>query len=496
MAKSKAKLKSKAKAKVNIPKFDKIMSPVRLKKTSVSGRNLDIELLSDKSRLVSSSSFRRLQAKTQVFSLQENAAVRSRLTHSIEVSAIGELTATKIFSELSEKGLISAHYSVPFITAVENACLMHDIGNPPFGHFGESAIRSWLVENESDLAPKDKKSEKDDFDKHYMSLKCFDGNAQGFRIVTRLQWHKNEFGLNLTLMQLGAFLKYPYSLPKAKKSKIGFFLTEEKVFNEIEKKLKYPVTEYKHPLNFIMEASDDIAYCLSDIEDGIEKKIITSDMFFEYLQDEVRTAFKTKEITPKEKSSILEKIKSFTPKKNRNFVKDDSYFIDFKIGFTRWLIDEAVKNFMSQNDKILNGTYGDSLLSNKSIAGKLLSYVKKIARRYLFSSKEAFDIELSGYTIVHQLLKSFLPLLKVDSIEFEKILNDEVEKGKFEYEKRLAWLLPKKHFKVYRHMLDKGDVSERILRIQLVIDYIAGMTDTHALKVFQILKGIKIGVRS
>ena len=124
--------------------------------------------------------------------------------------------------------MISPQYSVPFITAVENACLIHDIGNPPFGHFGESAIRSWLEENEGDLAPKDKKSEKDDFNKHYLSLKCFDGNAQGFRIVTRLQWHKNEYGLNLTLMQLGAFLKYPYSVPKPKKSKKVVEVVEEK----------------------------------------------------------------------------------------------------------------------------------------------------------------------------------------------------------------------------------------------------------------------------
>lgn len=89
------------------------LSPNRVNPTTVSGRDLTNELLSDKSRVVTSSAFRRMQSKTQVFSLQENAAVRSRLTHSLEVSAIGELIATKVTEALIKRNEINEIFRIP-----------------------------------------------------------------------------------------------------------------------------------------------------------------------------------------------------------------------------------------------------------------------------------------------------------------------------------------------------------------------------------------------
>src|SRR5882724_1946363 len=111
---------------------------------------------SDRARVLFSAPFRRLQNKAQVFSLESNAAVRSRLTHSLEVSSIGRFVAQqalKAFSETETKKLGIDDKERPILTFVETACLLHDLGNPPFGHFGEIAISDWFHIYESALKP-------------------------------------------------------------------------------------------------------------------------------------------------------------------------------------------------------------------------------------------------------------------------------------------------------------------------------------------------------
>ena len=159
---------------------------------------------SDRGRVLYSTAFRRLQGKTQVFPLDENAAIRTRLTHSLEVAHVGKFLASSVLEkledmrELDDFGL-SGHYGIAFVTVVEIACLLHDIGNPPFGHFGEVAISSWFGQ----YTPT--KSVGEDA---LRDLRNFDGNPQGFRIATRLSGKDTETGLNLTIVQLASMLKY------------------------------------------------------------------------------------------------------------------------------------------------------------------------------------------------------------------------------------------------------------------------------------------------
>ncbi|MCK5380807.1 MAG: HD domain-containing protein, partial [Candidatus Latescibacteria bacterium] len=105
------------------------------------------EFASDRSRILYSSPFRRLGQKTQVFPMQSNASVRNRTTHTLEVADVGRLIAQKVSEELINQKLLPINAQLPFVLLVENACLMHDLGNPPFGHFGEEAIRHWFKEN-------------------------------------------------------------------------------------------------------------------------------------------------------------------------------------------------------------------------------------------------------------------------------------------------------------------------------------------------------------
>lgn len=240
---------------------------------------------SDRARLIYSAPFRRLQQKAQVFSLEGNSAVRSRLTHSIEVAHIGRYIIAEICNRFEKDGNQQKKFwkenSLALSNIVETACLMHDIGNPPFGHFGEAAISNWaksettkniLCESLSVEYPK-----KYDYSP-LKDFEYFDGNPQGFRIITKLQGDDGFYGFNLTYVQLASFLKYTHS-PSSKlnnpnapfSKKIGFFDTEKDIIVSAWNSLGIK-HHNRHPLGFLMEASDDISYCISDIEDGIEKK--------------------------------------------------------------------------------------------------------------------------------------------------------------------------------------------------------------------------------
>lgn len=123
-------------------------------------RKID-QFYSDRSRIIYSSSFRRLQQKAQVFSLEPNASVRTRLTHSLEVSDLGRTLANNIAYRLKNVGKLTENNILSLVAIVENACLLHDIGNPPFGHFGEAAIQDWAKTSIHEFIPDDISEELD-----------------------------------------------------------------------------------------------------------------------------------------------------------------------------------------------------------------------------------------------------------------------------------------------------------------------------------------------
>lgn len=270
-------------------KYSEIITTERLRKSTTDRTpELISETESDKARIIFSAPFRRLQKKAQVFPLESNAAVRSRLTHSLEVSIIGRQIAQMIAKELFQKKCIDE--TEPFVNIVESACLLHDIGNPPFGHFGEAAISNWFKEKavKSEIF----KRHRDSNTSHYIDFENFDGNAQGLRIIAKLQG-EDQFGLNLTCSVIAAYLKYPHSESSRKPGtndlhkKPGYFLTEEETIKSVWSKLSIPL-HIRSPLTFIMEAADDIAYCLSDIEDGIEKKLVKFEDFIAEIQNSLQ----------------------------------------------------------------------------------------------------------------------------------------------------------------------------------------------------------------
>lgn len=461
-------------------KLADILQPVRLRPSKVlPSRSLSEEVLSDSGRIIPSPPFRRLQSKAQVFSLEVNAGVRTRLTHSMEVAVYGRILAGKVFHGLRSKSLIEEGLLVPLVTTVENACLLHDIGNPPFGHFGEFTIRAWFSDE-------NKRGQLANIPEPYLKgLQSFDGNPQGFRILSRLSWAVDKLGMNLTCSLLLCYLKY--GSEGFDRKKLGFFETERELVQDARQKLG--LKNQRFPLTFLVEACDDIAYCLSDIEDGIEKGLVSFQTVEEFLtkrvvqQDEATTL-----------STLLAKAKEITPPIYDGSLLQRTIFLQFKIELVRTFIDRAEEAFAVNYDAIMSGAFRTPLLPTGE--GTILGELKHFAKENIFSSKEAYDLELLSNSVIKGLLDSFLPLFTLKTETFHKVLGRKTEYGELELEKRLCLMLPKRHVQNYLWQVDEGSHPEPALRAHLFLDYISGMTDTHALEVFQILNGVKATARA
>jgi len=486
--------------------YNRCLSSKRQRPSDVSERNKLIEeFSSDRSRILYSRPFRRLQQKAQVFSLESNTSVRGRLTHSLEVSDVGRLISQKISEILVAEGMLNKEYEQPFIIAVESACLMHDIGNPPFGHFGEIAIQNCFNDKWKDCIKKAIKfcndADLDYFEGNLLpDFLQFDGNPQGFRIVTRLTRDKDEFGLNLTYTTLMSSLKYVRS-PLDKSAggitkKPGFFVSEEIIVEKAREELGLKKKQ-RFPLAYIVESADDICYCISDIEDGIEKGIITINDFFDVF---------FKELNCHDQSTEIYKEFDFLKKSQKLEVdKDDDIeltkkFLDFKTSCTRELIKYAAKVYVINHTNIIEGEISSLFYNTK--AEELLKTLKKVTRRLIFRSKEAEKPELAGYRIIEGLLKSFIPLMECP-YEVIEGFRDKSSRGieGFEYQSRLWNSLPRKHKLSYEDQTNNIKdnkytsifrMKEWFLRSHLIIDYISGMTDLFALKTYQLHHGIRI----
>lgn len=493
--------------------YKELLSNKRYKTSSIERSFLADETESDKGRLIFSSPFRRLQQKAQVFPLEHNSAVRSRLTHTFEVAHLGRSIAKKVIFKMDEKQkelfeLSTLDIQQAFIDTVESACLIHDIGNPPFGHFGEQAIRDWFKAKASKIfrqsvANQLSETFKEDSDslcarfvnKYLPDFKEFDGNAQGFRIVTHLQWNRDEYGLNLTYSLLASYLKYlrcPNDEVLAKEhvyKKPGYFFCEKEIFDDIWTFFKLKKNQ-RHPLNYIMEAADDIAYCLSDIEDGFEKRILNETFFERMLIQEWH------QITGEKIESDL------IPRFIESAKSKSNFYFNFKIDLSRFLINLAAEEYLNNHDKIFDGAKSEGLLESKNEGFFALEALKSFARKYLYTHFDAENIELAGYATIMGLLDKYESILNLSYDDFNKVINGEFRtksNAPTDLERRLFHRLPGKYYKSYKHFSDKLPkdtidtyLTEWYYRAHLIVDYISGMTDYHAVETYQLLSGIKV----
>ncbi|MDU9691127.1 dNTP triphosphohydrolase [Priestia aryabhattai] len=441
----------------------------------------------DYDRIVSSSSLRRLQDKAQVFPLQDNDFVRTRLTHSIEVSSIARSFGVWLENWLIEKRKIQEKDRRKIPAMLATAGLVHDVGNPPFGHYGEDVIKQWFEEWFEHNKTVVEDNEKFDF-------LNFDGNAQGIRVLTTLQFLNDRYGINFTYGTLSVLIKYPWdsSDKKAREDKkFGFFQKDIEIGKDIiDNTVRLKNT--RNPMTYFLEAADDIAYLGADVEDGVKKGIIPWEKIFEGNSlgenSEIEELFK--EIT-KVYSSEFKEIQKKHEKAKNSKIPDYclSSVRNFKVWVQGVMMREVMEVFEGNYSDIMKGDFkGESFLEVTENAYKLEKFLRKLLKTYCFKDKEVLSLELVGDSVISDLLTIF-----VKSILSEKDIeqNHRCKEGKL-------FRMISDNF-IFVHLLDEKGIKNKTMKnlsaydkLLLITDFISGMTDSYAVDLHQKLKGVKM----
>ncbi len=410
----------------------------------------------DHDRIVFSSAFRRLQDKTQVFPLSHVDYVRTRLTHSLEVSCVGRSLGLAVGDVVSERHGLEPTFASDLGSIVAAACLAHDIGNPPFGHSGEEAIRHWFSTHPmgekvlEELSP----GQREEF-------LNFEGNAQGFRILSRLQHPNNQGGLQITHATLGALTKYPRpAWVEGLKSlqggvslkKFSYFGSEGDYFSEVAEALgllkKAPGVWCRHPLAFLVEAADDICYHFIDFGDGFRLGHVHYSEVEELLFG----------VLGPDKQGVLERMKGFREEKDR---------IEYLVGraISR-MIAQVSQVFIDSEESILKGEFDVELIT-KTSAFAVLEEIKKLSIHKVYSAREVVEVEAAGYEVLGGLLSLLVPALQDCAVR---------KKGaSLRRSEKLLQLVPSQFLGP-----DGSPSREPYQRLLRITDFISGMTDSYA----------------
>jgi dGTPase len=398
----------------------------------------------DHDRIVFSSAFRRLGRKTQVHPLALNDHIHTRLTHSIEVGSVGRSLGIRAGEWLSQR-LPQWATADDIGMIVQSACLAHDIGNPPFGHAGEYAIRDWFKrfahsEFLQPLTPSER-----------LDLETFEGNAQGFRVVTCIENHLYDGGLRLTYPTLGTMLKYPWTSDRATgKGKFSCYRTEVETLNTVADALGLvPLGENyycRHPLTYLMEAADDICYAILDLEDAIELNILDFDtvkpILFELCGDQ-----EFEDEIFQSAASARRKISALRGRAMEN------------------MVDSALLAFVEHYDEIISGQYTGELLSDGDPNVKAgLAKAKHLARTRVFPDTRKAELEVGAYSSLGVLLDAFCHAV------FEQYQKGSLEDLSYRSEKIISLMgihAPKADWPLYHAYMR-------------ALDFISGMTDNYA----------------
>ena len=415
----------------------------------------------DYDRIIFSTAFRRLQDKTQVFPLAKSDYVRTRLTHSLEVSCVARSLGRMVGEEILKRHNLDSTVRDDISTILAAAAIAHDIGNPPFGHSGEDAIRNWF-----------KKSETVKAIRHHLSaveikdLENYEGNAQGFRLLTVLLMPENKGGMQLTCATLGAFAKYPCGseLIKVNKTigrrKYNYFNAEKELFAEVAEELELISEDAnntawcRHPLAFLVEACDDICYRLIDFEDGFKLKLVS--------YNEVENLF----------LSIIGDKENLQLKK----LNDERSKIEYlRAKAIQSLLVELQETFLAHENEILAGQFTKSLIS-QSPSAKHLQALKDIAIQKVYCDRSVIEIEAAGFEVADGILETFF-FSVVDVMEH-------TASNASPQSRKLLQLLPSQ----FKPNVEEGYYTN-VLKI---LDFFSGMTDSYATSLYKKIKGISL----
>lgn len=440
--------------------------------------DLRSEFEKDYHRIIGSASFRRLQDKTQVFPLDKSDFIRTRLTHSLEVSSFGRslgenVAASLITERIDPSFTLETKESICEI--LQCAGLIHDIGNPPFGHFGEEAIREWFTRNLPRLQVGGKKVLSILNEQEAADLMHFEGNAQALRLVSKLHFLVNENGMNLTHALLSTIMKYPCSsLEIDRKSadvrfrKMGYFEAEEELFKSVQESTG---TEGKrNPLTFLLEAADDIAYSTADVEDAFKKGFFDYETFLSELRKRGLDEADIKKLEELYERGIRMKVTS----------PQEYAVMNFLVRMQGQMLRSATEGFISHYGSIMKGGYPHGLF-HRTAGEKIYSILTGIAYDYAFTSSSIYKTEIAANNIVTYLLNKLVPAILVYDGENAPGLMEE----------KFISLISDNYKQVYRTFSKGKEEGEKLyLRLLLVTDSVSGMTDSYARDLYRDLNGL------
>lgn len=450
--------------------WDKLLNQVRRKELSGSTESMGTgagrtEFERDYDRILFSAPTRRLADKTQVFPMEKNDSVRTRLTHSHEVSNLARSIGVRLSFEHAEKVFGSNHEAlqvkrnVPSLLAAVG--LAHDLGNPPFGHQGEVAIQQWFREEGTggivDI----------DFNE-------FDGNAQTFRLLTQLQLLNDQFGLNLTLGTLGALIKYPSVYGSSNKGgfkKFGIFKSEERIIQEVWEHtgLREGV---RHPLAYVMEACDDIAYSIIDAEDTVKKGYAS----FYDLMDFLESHDKCDDVI----KAVIEKSREKNSEFKRNDYLSSRELNDismqmFRVKAIAEMVGAATEVFVENIDDIMDGTIVPGFeLIKESRCAQLCKAAKQFDLQHGFQHKEVLRLELQGNNYIKDMMRMLWRAISKG------------EDSSAPFERYVFGAISENYRRIY-HTTEQSNYH----KCQLLCDVISGMTESHLIKKYDEFKSLE-----
>lgn len=411
----------------------------------------------DHDRVLFSGPFRRMADKTQVFPLPYDDHVHSRLTHSLEVAAVGRSLGTLVGRRIlaAQPDLKESLEDRDFGDCVAAACLAHDLGNPPFGHVGEEAIQEFFRSRPATglwagLEPEQR-----------AEFERFEGNAQTFRIVTRLERPLRGSGLDLAAATLGALAKYPCTAAaadrragRASRKKHGVLAADLPAFARTAETLGLARDAdgrdawRRHPLAFLTEAADDIAYNILDLEDGYRLKYVDEKTYLELMRP--LCAERSTDLELRAPATHAERL-------------DRADHLRARVIDT--FIREFTDAFLAHLDAILDGSF-DQPLAKVIPSAPGLDAIGRVCLERCFQARDVLKMELAGTEAVQGLLDFF-----VGAFEAPRSLRA----------KHLALLLP--------GLFDEARTPyERLL---LLTDHVSGMTDQYAVRRYRELRGMR-----
>ena len=427
----------------------------------------------DWDRLIFSSAFRRLQNKTQVFPLPEEAFVHNRLTHSLEVASVGRSLGAMVgiqissLPEVEADSMAAEFYREHLKTVVATACLAHDLGNPAFGHSGESAISKFFTSQDGNSKFRSRFTEKE-----WADLISFEGNANALRILTKTFRGRLSGGFRLTFSTLASMIKYPCGAweslgskgPRHRK-KYGYFQTEKEAFFKIASKLGMVPEQgtelvfKRHPFVYLVEAADDICYNIIDLEDAHRLRI-----------------FSTAEVR-----ELLLGLISLNPAENFQKINETLEILEVDaneaISYLRakcinFLTQRCAQVFWENREAILAGNFQGDLMGSIPEAADILKRIQESSVKRIYNHGSVVRIELAGYRIMSGL---------VEDMVLASLTPESERSG---MQKKTILLIKEQ----YRFMEDDSDYE----KVMAIFDFVSGMTDLYALQLYRHIRGMEV----